>query len=118
MIYLTNPQRRFLHNLINVQCVDCRGFSDSDLKIVKYLDSIELIDAKRETGVYPSMSNAELKTIKGKYISVSISEKGKSYFVERRSELIHFLIPVSISIIALLISIISLIMQLPIVQML
>lgn len=118
MIYLTKPQRCFLHKLLKTQSLSCKSLSESEIKIIKYLDTIGLIDTRNENGIYPSFQTGELKSFKGKYISVSISEKGKSYFVERKSEFIHFLIPVSISLLALLISIISLIMQLPIVQML
>lgn len=116
MVYLTNQQKRFLSRLLKTDSIDCSNFSEDKMVIVKHLEHLGFLTAHRVSSSFYDPNTFETKTFYGAYLSVEISEKGKAYFVEVRSERRRFLIPVTISILALLISIISLAMQLPIWQ--
>lgn len=111
MLVLAKSQIKFLKKLSKVNSIKCDTLTSDEMHIVRYLDENGLINADRSIRQYPNFNTGELKFGKGKYLSVSISEKGKSFFAERRSNTLRFSIPVIISVFALLTSGISLIMQ-------
>lgn len=118
MIYLSKPQKRFLAKLLETGSINCSAMSEDTLQIAKYLESLGLLTATRESSSFYDPHECETKTFYGAYLSVEISEKGKSYFAEVHSECMRFLIPVAISICALVISILSLLATLPICPLL
>ena len=118
MVYLNRVQKRLLKRISKCKQMDCSNLSENDLNIVRYLDDLGFVTSNRKiTNGFDRLSQ-EITPCYGDYISVEISEKGKSYFAEIHAERMHFLIPVTISICALVISILSLLAKLPICQLL
>lgn len=116
MVYLTKAQYKFLKKLLKSETADCSALPDSQMSIIYHLESLGLLKAARDETTSYDPNTCNYQTIYGCYLSVTITEAGKSYFVEVRSERRRFLIPVAISLLALLISAISLLMQLPLCQ--
>lgn len=112
MVYLNKSQKNFLNKLSKYDSIDCSSLSDEELKIVPYLDSLGFLNADRQMSMGCEFGSSEFKPVYGAYLSVKISEAGKAYFAEARTSRLRFLIPVIISAIALLTSIVSLLMQL------
>ena len=112
MIHLSKPQKQLFRKIYKVNTLDCSNMSESQLEIVKYLDNLGFLNAKHKSLTQYNSDTGHLETINLEYISVKISEKGKSYIAEVKSVFIRFLIPVTVSICALVISIISLLLSL------
>lgn len=108
MVYLDKPQKQFLIKLLKTDSIDCTEMSSDQLAIVKYFDDLGFLTADRAKFKHFNSKTEAFESIPREYISVKISEKGKSYFAERRSEYMRFLIPVTISLCALVISVFSL----------
>ena len=85
---------------------------EDQLEIVKYLNDLGFLNANRKSSTQYNPNTGNLETIYFEYISVQISEKGKSYIAEVKSDFIRFLIPVTVSVCALVISTVSLLLSL------
>lgn len=112
MIYLSKSQKRLFRKIYKANILDCSDMSESQLEIVKYLNNLGFLITNRESSTQYNPDTGNFQTFYFEYISVQISEKGKSYIAEAKSDLIRFLIPVTVSICALVISTISLLLSL------
>lgn len=112
MLYLNSEQKKLLLRLSKVDSLSCASLSSEELKIIYFLDREGLIDSKRRQIPTYNPATRAATLIPGGYISVSISEKGKSYLVEAKVDSARYKHPFIVSIIALLISLFSLILSL------
>lgn len=101
MSKLSIEQYKFLVSLSKTGEIKCDDLDESQLSIIRFLDSEGLISSKRDIVVVPS-PNDRLKPLKGGYISVSISEKGKAYLRESKTNDRRWVIPVVLSAVALI----------------
>lgn len=113
MLYLKNDQLDFLISISKTNKIMCNTLSDSQMKIVRFLEDENLIDANREilSTRYDSETQNAIHNF-GRIISVSISERGKAYLAESKHRKFYFWIPIVIdsilSVSAIIISIIAL----------
>ena len=111
MLYLNDDQKRLLNRLSKTATLDCTLLSDEELKIISFFDDEGLVDVKREQRSSFNPRTETLKFIPGKYLSVSISEKGKSLLVEANVDSVRYKHPFIVSIISLGISLLSLVLS-------
>lgn len=112
MIHLSKSQKQLFTKIYKANTLDCSDMTESQLEIVKYLDTLGFLIANRKSSTQYTPNTGNFQTFNFEYISVQISEKGKSYIAESKSDLIRFLIPVTVSLCALVISTISLLLSL------
>lgn len=112
MTHLTKEQRLFLSKISKEPLTQCSSLLEEQLEMIEYLNSLGFLKTQCFERSFENPTTGETIVCERLYESVSISEKGKSYFSERNHDILHFLIPVAISVIALLISAISLLLQL------
>lgn len=111
MLYLNTEQQNFLNTLSKTESIDCFALSEKELKIVEFLDEEGLIDSKREQHTTLNPITNEFHTFPGAYLSVSISEKGKSHLVESKVDSDRYKHPFAVSVISLTISLLSLVLS-------
>mgnify|MGYP006887563158 FL=1 len=104
-MYLNKEQFEFLKKLSNTDCIECSSLSKAEVKISRFLENEKLASISRES--IPRFSHGQVSYINGKALSVSISEKGKSYIAERKHEFKKLLlkdvaIPIIVSILTTL----------------
>ena len=112
MIQLSRPQKQLFRKIYKAKTLDCSNMSESQLEIVKFLDDLGFLTANRESSTQYNLNTGNYQTLNFEYISVKVSEKGKSYMAEVKSDLIRFLIPVTVSVCALVISTVALLFSL------
>lgn len=103
MRYLTRKQLKLLKAIHVTGTYDCVNLPAEELNIIKFLRSEGFLDAKVTYGVFSSGSG-QMSSVETGITSVQISEAGKAYFAELAVDRIRYHIPLSISIIALIIS--------------
>lgn len=84
---LEKDQLDFLITLSKINKVHRDVISDSQLKMIKFLEDNKLIDVQRE--IIQSYLTPETRTIHNVYggiVSVSISEYGRAYLAGRKNE--------------------------------
>lgn len=112
MIHLSRHQKQLFKKIYKANTLDCLNMSEGQLEIVKYLDDLGFLIVNRKSSTQYNPNTGNIQTIYFEYISVQLSEKGKSYIAEVKSDFIRFLIPVTVSVCALVISTISLLLSL------
>lgn len=114
MLRLTDNQKNLLNYLAGMDSASCDNFSNEEMKIIEFLDSNELINSKRDI-IPTNITGKGFTVIPGKYRSVSISEKDKSFLVETKVDSDRykhpFIVNTILSILAIIISIASLIIS-------
>lgn len=113
MLYLQDKQLDFLISISKADKIMCDTLSDSQLKLINYLENEKLIEVQREivqTSIDPETH--KLKNVYGNPLSVSILPKGIAYLAESKHRKFYFWIPIIIdsilSVSAIIISIIAL----------
>lgn len=112
MIHLSRPQKQLFRKIYKANTLDCSNMPENQLEVIKYLDDLGFLNVNRESSTQYNPNTGSLQTVYFEYTSVKISEKGKSYIAEVKSDFIRFLIPVTISVCALVISTVSLLLSL------
>lgn len=104
MLFLTPEQRKFLVKLSKSEPISYYLIL-KDLEIAKFLVNKELAKFKRERLTRINPDTHKLENYDGKIISISISESGKAYLLERKAQIrgkwIPYIITTTISIFAL-----------------
>lgn len=104
MIFLTPEQRKFLIKLSKSESIDYYLIL-KDLDIAKFLVEKELAKFKKERLTRINPDTHKVENYDGKIISISISEAGKAYIVERKTQIrkkwIPYIITTIISALAL-----------------
>lgn len=86
MIFLTPEQRKFLIKLSKSESIDYYLIL-KDLDIAKFLVEKELAKFKKERLTRINPDTHKVENYDGKIISISISEAGKAYIVERKTQI-------------------------------
>lgn len=104
MIFLTPEQRNFLIKLSKSESIDYYLIL-KDLKIANFLVDKELAEFKKERLTRINPDTHKVENYDGRILSISISESGKAYIAERKSQIrdkwIPYIITTAISILAL-----------------
>lgn len=105
MIYLTGEQLSMLKRCYK-ETVDCRSLTNQEQQIINLLEKNEFVLTERE--LVPMSLYGIPNPYQGALISAKISERGKSYLVEKSIDAKRYRQPLIISIISLIISVIAL----------
>ena len=103
-MYLNKEQFNFLKYLSSKEKIEYSSLSENEIKISNFLE--ELISVNRES--FPKINqDGQVRYAKGKTLSITISEQGKSYIAERKHEFKKLLlkdvaIPIIVSILTTL----------------
>lgn len=106
-MYLNKEQFNFLKYLSNKEKIEYSSLSENEIKISNFLEEEKLISVNRES--FPKFNqDGQVRYVKGKVLSISISEQGKSYIAERKHEFKKLLfkdivIPIIVSVLTTLI---------------
>jgi len=85
IVYLNKEQFELLKKLSSKKNIEYSSLSENEIKIANFLETEKLISIYRES--FPKFNqNGQVRYAKGKAISISISEQGKSYIAERNHE--------------------------------
>lgn len=113
MTRLTHEQFSFLKSLSKTSSFNCSTASKPELDIIVFLDEHGFINSERETIQLYNPNNERPLFGFGEYLSISISENGKSKLLELKIDSNRYKIPLIINFIisaaALVISVITLI---------
>lgn len=85
---LNKEQMDFLIALLKMEKIHRNSISDSQLKMIDFLEDNKLVNVQRE--IIHSRLDSETQTIRhtyGEIVSVSISEFGKAYLAGKKNEL-------------------------------
>lgn len=105
-VYLNKEQFNFLKYLSSKEKIEYSSLSENEIKISSFLEEEKLISVNRET--FPRINqDGQVRYVKGKPLSITISEQGKSYIAERKHKFKKLLlkdvtIPIIVSILTTL----------------
>lgn len=105
-MYLNKEQFNFLKYLSSKEKIEYSSLSENEIKISSFLEEENLISVNRES--FPRINqDGQVRYVKGKPLSITISEQGKSYIAERKHEFKKLLlkdvaIPIIVSILTTL----------------
>lgn len=84
-MYLNKEQFNFLKYLSSKEKIEYSSLSENEIKISSFLEEEKLISVNRES--FPRINqDGQVRYVKGKTLSITISEQGKSYIAERKHE--------------------------------
>lgn len=84
-MYLNKEQFNFLKYLSSKEKIEYSSLSENEIKISNFLEEEKLISVNRES--FPKINqDGQVRYAKGKTLSITISEQGKSYIAERKHE--------------------------------
>lgn len=104
-MYLNKEQFNFLKYLSSKEKIEYSSLSENEIKISSFLEEKKLT-VNRES--FPRINqDGQVRYVKGKTLSITISEQGKSYIAERKHEFKKLLlkdvaIPIIVSILTTL----------------
>lgn len=84
-MYLNKEQFELLKKLSNEEDIEYSSLSENEIKIANFLENENLVSICRNS--FPKITqDGQVRYVKGKALSISISEQGKSYIAERNHE--------------------------------
>lgn len=82
-MYLNKEQFNFLKYLSSKEKIEYSSLSENEIKISSFLEEEKLVSVNRES--FPKINqDGQVRYVKGKPLSITISEQGKSYIAERK----------------------------------
>ena len=105
MLYLTMQQLSMLKRSSKEE-INCDTLSSSDLEIILFLEQNNLVKTSRD--IVPLVIDGIPNPYKGKIHSASISEKGKSFLIEKSIDFKRYRNPFILSVISIIIAALAL----------
>lgn len=105
MLYLTKQQLSMLKRSSKEE-INCDTLSSSDLEIILFLEQNNLVKTSRD--IVPLVIDGIPNPYKGKIHSASISEKGKSFLIEKSIDFKRYRNPFIVSVISIIIAALAL----------
>ena len=105
MLYLTMQQLSMLKRSSKEE-INCDTLSSSDLEIILFLEQNNLVKTSRD--IVPLVIDGIPNPYKGKIHSASISEKGKSFLIEKSIDFKRYRNPFIVSVISIIIAALAL----------